>query len=130
MEPPLLSPRADSSALDEPQVDHLVKLEESEDVEGEQNRLVKCFKLRIFFLFKGLVASCHSFLLYWFFFHTYNTFTHSYIHKHSPRLTSIQRQEIFLHQLFFLRPCLKYFAKRLFYFKNQVLPDIKIFVIT
>jgi hypothetical protein len=47
VEPPLLSPRADSSALDEPKVDHLVKLEESEDVEGEPNRLVKCFKLRI-----------------------------------------------------------------------------------
>jgi hypothetical protein len=47
VEPPLRSPGADSSALDEPQVDHLVKLEESEDVEGEPNRLVKCFKLRI-----------------------------------------------------------------------------------
>jgi hypothetical protein len=44
VEPPLLSPYADSSALDEPQVYHLVKLEESEDVEGEPNRLVKCFK--------------------------------------------------------------------------------------
>ncbi len=44
MEPPLLSPSADSSALDEPQADHLVKVEESEDVEGEPNRLVKCFK--------------------------------------------------------------------------------------
>ncbi len=39
--------------------------------------------------FRGLEAWCHSFLLYWFFFHTYNTFTHSYIHKHSPRLLSI-----------------------------------------
>ncbi len=47
MESPLLSPGADSSALDEPKVDHLVKLEESEDVEGEPNRLVKYFKLRI-----------------------------------------------------------------------------------
>jgi hypothetical protein len=44
VEPPLLSPSADSSMLDEPLVDHLVKLEESEDVEGEPNRLVKCFK--------------------------------------------------------------------------------------
>ncbi len=44
VEPLLMSPGADSSALDEPQVDHLVKLEESEDVEGEPNRLVKCFK--------------------------------------------------------------------------------------
>ncbi len=44
MEPPLLSPGADYSALDEPHVDHLVKLEELEDVEGEPNRLVKCFK--------------------------------------------------------------------------------------
>ncbi len=47
MEPPLLSPSADSSALDERQVDHLVKLEGSEHVEGESNRLVKCFKERI-----------------------------------------------------------------------------------
>jgi hypothetical protein len=44
VEPPLLSPSEDSSTLDEPQVDHLVKLEELEDVEGEPNRLVKCFK--------------------------------------------------------------------------------------
>jgi hypothetical protein len=44
VEPPLLSPGADYSALDEPHVDHLVKLEELEDVEGEPNRLVKCFK--------------------------------------------------------------------------------------
>jgi hypothetical protein len=44
VEPPLLSPYADSSGLHEPQVDHLVKLEESEDVEVEPNRLVKCFK--------------------------------------------------------------------------------------
>ncbi len=44
VEPLLLSPGADSSAVHEPQVDHLVKLEESEDVEGEPNRLVKCFK--------------------------------------------------------------------------------------
>jgi hypothetical protein len=44
VEPPLLSPGADSSALHEPQVDHLVKLEKLEDLEGEPNRLVKCFK--------------------------------------------------------------------------------------
>ncbi len=42
MEPPLLSPGADSSALDEPLVDYLVKQEESGDVEGELNRLLKC----------------------------------------------------------------------------------------
>jgi hypothetical protein len=42
VEPPLLSPSADSSSLDEPKVDHL--LEESEDVEEEPNRLLKCFK--------------------------------------------------------------------------------------
>jgi hypothetical protein len=42
VEPSLLSPGTSSSALDEPQVDHLVKLEESEDVEGEPNRLLKC----------------------------------------------------------------------------------------
>ncbi len=39
----------------------------------------------IFFL--SLVAWCHSFQLYWFSFHTYNTFTHSDIHKHSLRLS-------------------------------------------
>ncbi len=33
-----------------------------------------------------------SFLLYWFSFHTYNTFPHSYIHEHSPRLLSIPSQ--------------------------------------
>jgi hypothetical protein len=44
VEPPLLSPSADSSTLDESLVNHLVKLEEYEDVEGEPNRLVKCFK--------------------------------------------------------------------------------------
>jgi len=79
VEPPLLSPRADSSALDEPKVDHLVKLEESEDVEGEPNRLVKYFKLRI----------------------------------HIDPKTG----NLFLYQLFFFPPCLKYFANRLFYFK-------------
>ncbi len=43
VEPPLLSPSsANSSTLEEPLVDHLVKLEESEDVEGEPNRLLKC----------------------------------------------------------------------------------------
>ncbi len=61
MEPPLLSPGADSSALDEPKVDHLVKLEESEDVEGEPNRLVKCSKLRIFIDTKTGNFSCISF---------------------------------------------------------------------
>ncbi len=44
VEPPLLSPSANSSTLEVPLVDHLVKLEESEDAEGETNRLVKCFK--------------------------------------------------------------------------------------
>jgi hypothetical protein len=43
VEPPLLSPSANSSTLEEPLVDHFVKLEESEDVEGEPSRLVKCF---------------------------------------------------------------------------------------
>ncbi len=46
--------------------------------------------LRDFFFFsKGLVARYHSFLLYGLSFHTYNTFTHSYIHEHSPRLLSV-----------------------------------------
>ena len=49
VEPPLLSPSANSSTLEVPLVDHLVKLEESEDVEGEPNRLVKCFKHQLFF---------------------------------------------------------------------------------
>ena len=37
----------------------------------------------------GWVAWCHSFIKNWFSFHTYNTFTRSYVHEHSQMLLSI-----------------------------------------